>query len=351
MTNIVFREITARNVILDVARGMPVIYANFAGYDELAHHRGPMALSARLALRGIDSRVRQIFRFARKYGGREYDIFVFSDHGSVPTIPFQRITGHTLQDEMASLLMSSRDLPTGVTDAEVGRLRTLVGLQRELEQVVPRRLAWIPRKLGDYIESQLPDEPELETYRRYSEVVLLPTSDVCHVYLPSHSEPLSLGKVRSLQPELWRLLVSHRAIWGVLGRGWLEEGSPVAEVATKTGWAFITASGEYRTIGEDPFQQANFPEGIQKAMHRFAWSQNAGDAILIGTKAHNYAVNFQEELGGHGGPYVEEQTAFMLAPPHVTFDFSKVAHHTELYDYFFSTYRASGTSSSLPITA
>ena len=340
LTNVVFRELTARNVIVDVARGVPVIYANFAGYDELAHHRGPMSISSRLALRGTDARVREIFRAVRAFGGRDYDVFVFSDHGSVPTVPFERLTGHTLEDTLAAKLMSARDLPTGVTDAEVGRLRTLVSLQRELAQIVPRRLASWPQKLADYIEKELPPDPELRSYREYSEIALLPTSDLCHVYLTSHPEPLSLGKVRALQPEMWRLLVGHPAIWAVLGRSWVEEGRPIAEIATKDGWAFIDPSGEYRVIGEDPFQHAVFPEGIQRALHRFAWSANAGDAVLIGAKSRNRAVNFQEEFGGHGGPYAEEQTAFMIAPPGVDFDFSKITHHTELYDFFYRTYRA-----------
>jgi hypothetical protein len=339
LTNVIFRELTARNVMVDVARGVPVIYANFAGYDELAHHRGPMSISARLALRGTDARVREIFRAARTFGAREYDVFVFSDHGQIPTVPFQRRYGRTLEDTLASHLMSARDLPPGVTDAEVGRLRTLVSLQRELCQIVPRRLAWIPRRLGDYIEKEIPADPELRSYQHYSEIALLPTSDLCHLYLTSHDEPLPLGRVRALQPDLWKLLVDHPALWAVLGRGWVEEGRPIAELATRQGWAFIDPSGEYRFIGEDPFQHTVFPEGIQRALHRFAWSPNAGDAVLIGAKEKNRAVNFQDEMGGHGGPYIEEQAAFMLCPSHVDFDFSRVVHHSELYDYFFRTYR------------
>ena len=344
LINVVFRELTARNVIVDVARGVPVIYANFAGYDELAHHRGPMALSARLALRGTDARVREIFQAVRRFGGREYDVFIFSDHGSVPTVPFERLAGHTLEDTLARHLMSARDLPGGMTDAEVGRLRTLVSFQRELAQVVPRRLAALPRRLADYIEKELPREPGLRSYRQFSEIVLLPTSDICHLYLASHPEALSLARVRDLQPELWRILLDHPGIWAVAGRGWVEEGRRIAEIATRDGWAFIDPTGEYRAIGEDPFQHAHFPDGVQRAIHRFVWSPSAGDAILFGARSHNRAVTFQEEMGGHGGPYPEEQTAFMLSPSHVAFDFSRVVHHTELYDFFFRTYREAAAS-------
>lgn len=344
LTNIVFREIAAENVILDIARGSPVIYANFAGYDELAHHRGPQSLSARFALRGTDARIREIVRAAQRFGTREYDVYIFSDHGQVPTIPFERVAGRTLADELSSRLIESRDLPIGVTDAELTRLRSLVDLQRELEQVLPRKLAWIPKKLGDWVASELPDDPELKALRTWSEIALLPTSDICHLYLTSAPEALPLGELRALRPDLYRLVLEHEAIWAVVGRGWIEDdGRRVAEVNSRHGSAFIWPDGTYRYVGRDPFREANFSEHAPAALHRFAWLSTAGDAVLIGARIGNRAVNFQEELGGHGGPYPEEQTAFMLAPPHVDFDFSKVRHNTELYGFFYSRYRA-GTS-------
>jgi hypothetical protein len=348
LTNVVFREIAAQNVVWDLARGAPVIYANFAGYDELAHHRGPMSLSARLALRGTDARIREIYRAASRCAGREYDVYVFSDHGQVPTIPFQLLTGRTLSDELARYLLETRELPAGFTEAEITRLRSLVGLQRELEQVLPQKLAWVARRLGDYIERQLPAEPELRGYRQFSEITVLPTSDLCHLYLTSLPEPLSLAQLRALRPELWRALVNHPAIWALVGRGWEEGGQQIAEVASASGAAFLWPDGTRKVIGLDPLLAADFPEGTAAALHRLAFSPNSGDAILFGAKIHGKAVNFQEEFGGHGGPYREEQVAFMLAPPQVSFDFSQIRHHTELYRFFYDRYLATPTDAATP---
>jgi hypothetical protein len=341
LSNVVFREIAAHNVIIDIARGAPVIYANFAGYDELAHHRGPHSIFARLALRGTDARIREIFRAAQRFGAREYDVFVLSDHGQVPTIPIDRVAGRTLGDELVHQLVYSRDLPVGVTDAELARLRTLVELQRELEQVVPRRLAWVPRRIGEHIEKNLPADPELKALRTWSEVALLPTSDICHLYVTSISRALSLSELRGDRSTLWNALVDHPAIWAVIGRGWVDDdGRRVAEVCTDRGTAFIWPDGTYRYVGRNPFQEAHFSESTPAALHRFAWLPTAGDAVLVGARIHGRAVNFQEELGGHGGPYPEEQTAFMISPPHVDFDFSKVRHNSELYGFFWNRYRA-----------
>jgi hypothetical protein len=341
LSNVVFREIATHNVVLDIARGAPVIYVNFAGYDELAHHRGPHSVSARLALRGTDARIREIFRAAQRFGARDYDVFIFSDHGQVPTIPIDRVAGRSLSDELVHRLVYSRDLPPGVSDAELARLRTLVEIQRELEQVVPRRLAWVPRKIGNYIAQNLPPDPELMTLRTWSEVALLPTSDICHVYVTSIQRPLTLPELRGDRAALWTALVDHPAIWAVVGRGWIEEdGRRIAEVCTRSGAALVWPDGSYRCIGRNPFQEAHFTETTPAALHRFAWLPTAGDAVLIGARIHGRVVNFQEELGGHGGPYPEEQTAFMISPPHVGFDFSTVRHHTELYQFFWNSYRA-----------
>jgi hypothetical protein len=339
LTNVVFRELAARNVLLDIARGIPVIYANFAGYDELAHHRGPMSLAARLALRGTDARLREIFRAASRYGARDYDIYVFSDHGQVPTVPFDKLVGRTLEDELSVRLLGARELPRNVTNEEMGRLRTLVGVQRELEQILPRRWGWIAQRIGNYVEAQLPRDPEHSPFRDLAEVMFLPTSDLCHLYVTHTAEPLSLDQLRSRQPALIDTLVHHRAVWAIIGRGVDPVHGPIAQLESGKGAAFIRPSGQYHFVGEDPFQAADFPEGTPAALYRFAWSPNAGDAVLFGARIHGHAVNFQEELGGHGGPYAEEQTAFIISPPHVDFDFSRVRHHSELYDFFYPRYR------------
>ena len=46
LTNVVFGEIQTFGVVLDVYRGMPAIYANYYGYDEVAHGDGPLGREA-----------------------------------------------------------------------------------------------------------------------------------------------------------------------------------------------------------------------------------------------------------------------------------------------------------------
>ena len=45
-TNIIFGEVQTFGVVLDVYRGMPAIYANYYGYDEVAHTEGALGNEA-----------------------------------------------------------------------------------------------------------------------------------------------------------------------------------------------------------------------------------------------------------------------------------------------------------------
>ena len=40
-TNIILAEVQTFGVLLDVFRGMPSVYVNYYGYDEVAHGDGP----------------------------------------------------------------------------------------------------------------------------------------------------------------------------------------------------------------------------------------------------------------------------------------------------------------------
>ena len=55
-TNVVFREIATQGCLLDIYRGVPFVYLNYSGYDEVAHHRGPNSTYAKLMLRSHRSR-------------------------------------------------------------------------------------------------------------------------------------------------------------------------------------------------------------------------------------------------------------------------------------------------------
>ena len=75
---------------------------------------------------------------------------------------------------------------------------------------------------------------------------------------------------------------------------------------------------------------------MQPDVVRLAHMANAGDLVLFSAKANGRVVNFQNEMGSHGGMHIEEQAAFVMAPPQVDFDFAGAPNLRRLYDFFSS---------------
>lgn len=85
------RELITLGVKIDLARGLPVIHVNYLGYDEQSHRRGPDSRFAHWTLLGIDRSIRQLHRAARRSDGRDYEVWIFSDHGQSRARPFAQL--------------------------------------------------------------------------------------------------------------------------------------------------------------------------------------------------------------------------------------------------------------------
>jgi len=104
VVSIVLRELATIGAVLDVARGLPVIHLNLLGYDEQAHRRGPSSRFAHWTLKGIDGCIRRIWRAARRARRRQYQVWIYSDHGQEGTLAYPLHTGRTIQQVVAELM-------------------------------------------------------------------------------------------------------------------------------------------------------------------------------------------------------------------------------------------------------
>ncbi len=104
VVSIVLRELATIGAILDVARGLPIIHLNLLGYDEQAHRRGPSSRFAHWTLKGIDGCLRRIWRATGRARRRQYQVWIYSDHGQEGTLAYPLHTGRTIQQVVAELL-------------------------------------------------------------------------------------------------------------------------------------------------------------------------------------------------------------------------------------------------------
>ncbi len=104
--NVVVRETTAIAVEADATRGLPVIHANFLGYDELAHRRGPGSHYAHRALPDIDRALRRIWNAAQGSRRRAYRVWVMSDHGQETTDIYDQRFSRSVADAVTAVYRS-----------------------------------------------------------------------------------------------------------------------------------------------------------------------------------------------------------------------------------------------------
>lgn len=88
------RDVTTSAMKQDLANDEPVIFVDYGGYDSVGHLYNPTSLAALKSLRGIDRKVGELVREA----GPDRKIFLFSDHGQTPSVPFHKEFGQTFQE-------------------------------------------------------------------------------------------------------------------------------------------------------------------------------------------------------------------------------------------------------------
>jgi hypothetical protein len=115
---IVLRELVRLHVKIDLARGLPIIHANFVGYDEHAHRRGPGSAFAMWTLKGIDGTIKDLVRSARWSEKRDYRVFIYSDHGQEACLPYERETGRTIHQSVADVFRQGPLQRCDVTEPE-----------------------------------------------------------------------------------------------------------------------------------------------------------------------------------------------------------------------------------------
>lgn len=312
--NVVFREVTTFSVLLDIYRGMPSIYAAYTGYDEIAHHFGADSSEALRALRGIDKQIRQIDRARRLDIGREYDLYILSDHGMTPSTPFHRAYGQTLEDLVAR--HTGQDVAPGdPQEANEGLpatrtqflLEEIRGLESRPQAAVPARALRVARRR---LETLLQDEsPEAGwNLSRRGELAIRSSGSLAHLYLNVTQRPMDLSEIALLYPSLLDALVAHEGIGLAAGR----EGEGVVLLA-KEGTLWI-GPGEVRLEGAHPLGWLSHPDWATEQVARVVRFPHAGDLILLGAWDGDRVISFEDQVSTHGGLGGAQDWPFLAYP-------------------------------------
>jgi uncharacterized membrane protein YvlD (DUF360 family) len=297
---VLLRDVATQLLLEDVAAGVPVSYATFAGYDVVAHNTGPDSSDARRVLRDLDRRVGQLARAAAG-GARPYQLVVLSDHGQSPGASFRARFGTTLEALVRGAIAtrSERD----------GARATVLGSAGSDE--MPGHVEALIRALGPWslVERRARRAHvagSAPTARTPADVVVCTSGNLGLVYFPDLPGRASLEAIVERHPTLLDALVSHPGIGFVLAHS--EGHLPV--VLGREG-AHELSTG--RIVGLDPL--APYGPYAAHALRRLGGFASVGDLVVNGVvDSHGQVAPFEEQVGSHGGLGGEQTDAFLLAP-------------------------------------
>ncbi len=278
---IIIREMIRFRILLDIERGVQVIHANFLGYDEQAHRRGPDSAFAHWTLKGIDRAIRDIYRSALRSGYRDYELVVYSDHGQERTIPFRKRHGRGIDEAVAEVFSKG---PLAGREIWISKVPEMVGLAlercRELLGLEPAR---------DGIASIA--DPG-------TQIIITALGPLGHIYLPEMQDTAQMDGYAEE-------LVAKAGIPLVLLR---KDDGAVRAFNRRGEWSL--PEDRLEVLGHDhPFSEEAAADLAALCGH-----PDAGDFVISGWDPAQAPLTFPGESGAHGGPGDEETRGFLLLP-------------------------------------
>ncbi|MDH3216451.1 MAG: alkaline phosphatase family protein, partial [Candidatus Krumholzibacteria bacterium] len=308
LVNAFLRESSTYFVIEDIVRGIPVIYANYLGYDMVAHYSGPNSWDALNTLTGIDRQIKKIARMIAKKADKHFDLVILSDHGQAASMPFKNLFKKSLREVIEEHLETRLAEPSG-HGAELGYLNTLLREVRMVEEAYGTRSIRRGRRTLERLHSRIhPDDVE---QRGEEGIVVCASGNLAHVYFTQEPKRVTTEHLIEKYPTLLEYLVSHGGVGFlittnnegenlVMGRhgmrklrsGVVEGGDPIDRFTTSGGQALVI-----RALME----LCNYP--------------NSGDLIINGNLLDDgTVVTFEAQRGTHGGLGGEQTDAFVIFP-------------------------------------
>ena len=276
------RDLTVFSVLNDMMKGLPAVYACFAGYDEVAHHSGLERADALEVLRKIDLQFARLAS-ARTYAARPYEIVVLSDHGQTQGATFKQRNGYGL-DELVNRAVEADVAPLSGGD--------------ENDFAVSQALR---EATGRPVVSGVKDDVGRE------KIVVLGSGNLGLVYLMAEKHRLTLEEIEERHPRLIPALRAHPHVGGLLVRS--RERGPLA----------LGPRGEQRltdgvVTGEDPL--APFSPNARRHLLRTDSFAHVADIMVNSFYDDQLGEGcaFEELISFHGGMGGPQTEPFLLHP-------------------------------------
>ncbi|MFL7791388.1 MAG: alkaline phosphatase family protein [Anaerolineae bacterium] len=338
LSETLFTEVQTFGVMLDIYRCAPAIYANYTIYDDVIHKAGLDHKAAFQTLRAIDKRIRQIDRMRARYRKHQYDLYVISDHGNTPAVPFSWLNGMSLARFIATQV--GQELAEERIDARehwVDKAHYLADELRGLEESSSRpRLRRALAAVRRYVDRRVLDRYDLDyDLTRQQDVVVSASGPLAHVYFKVSPRQLDLIEVAILYPHLLDALLAAPGVGALVGRA---EGRTVV-LGSEGGSLVIEEDGERV---EEPHPLAQFGDATYASdqLHYLTHFPHSGDLIMLGAMGTDgKVVAFEEQVATHGGMGGPQIHPFIARSPECPLTPEALDDAVDLYPYFMRRYQ------------
>ncbi|GAB2975295.1 phage holin family protein [Amycolatopsis acidiphila] len=290
-TTVIARDVVVSAVLEDMLAGRSVVYADFLGYDEVAHHSGIERFDSLAVLRAIDQQIGRLHR-AAKLAPRRYHLVVLSDHGQTQGWAFADRFGESVEELVGRLCGG----PTPEAEVASGG------------GPIAQRLRARARKAGRIEHRPTTDRTGPgEVTRVAPGVVVTVSGHIAMVSFTDHEGRVELETIEREYPELLPALVDHAGVGFMLVRS--KEFGPV--VLGRDGLHRLESGF---VVGEDPMLRLG-PHAAE-LIKRVDSFPHCAD-IMINS---NYdpetdeASPFEPHVGSHGGFGGPQERGFLIHP-------------------------------------
>ena len=311
---VLLRDLSIGLVLEDMYRGVPVIYVDLVGYDEVAHHAGPERPEALDAVSEVDRQIGILDRAATS-ATRRYHLVVLSDHGQSQGATFRQRYGISLDRLVRDLMAGEPEVLAATSDVEGwGYLDTVLTELAAGEGAGSRLARRQLRSRADETDTagEAPGAPRASGSASRApdagrDVVVAASGNLANVYFTGLPGRASWEAIDGAHPGLVTALASHPGVGLVLVRS--ERSGAVV-----LGGAGVCHLDDGRVEGQDPLER--FGPLATPSLRRLDGLAHVGDLAVISMLDPDTleVAAFEELVGSHGGLGGAQTEAFVVYP-------------------------------------
>lgn len=301
---VIARDLVVSAIIGDMLAGRPVVYADFLGYDEVAHHTGIERFDALAVIRSIDQQIGRLHR-ASRLAPRRYHLIVLSDHGVTQGWAFTNRFGESIQELVGRLCGGE---PAKKESRKPPRSNWQLGAAlAESSGPIARTLRRRAAGHGPADRHRTEEGRPAAVARAAPGVVVVVSGHVAMVSFTAHEGRVDLETIEREFPELLPTLVDHPGVGFMLVRS-KDSGPVVLGRDGARGLRDDVVRGVDPLVGYGPY--------AAELIRRTDGFPHCPD-ILINSRyspTTDDASPFEMHVGSHGGLGGGQSRGFLVYP-------------------------------------